>query len=419
MKTLDMRDEWQAAGVRAAPGRQELVGRFAAAILICSLILQRFALPAGEKGVEIVGPAGLLLAALAMYRGAFVIHRARLNLFMLLTLWLALVSAWQAMHPNAYDLAFSINSLLQFLLLNAFCVLSFAEELDEGVFFRWAANILAAVALAGILQFVLQIVGLRFFAFTGLLPYRLLFESGYNLVIPVGIGSLLKANGLVLLEPSIFSQVTAMGLIIEVLAARRWSHICLFGAGLLLSFSGTGWIVLASFLAGNVARLGLRGIAISIGGVAAFAIVAALVSLLSPDVAAVFASRFGEINEAGTSGNLRFVTPYQALDAVWSHESWAWLVGIGAGASEHLDLPFLYTVNTPSKIALDFGIPAVVIYVVLIMRAERTSLQNALVVPAMVLLMFTGGYQQFAPVLFPIFLLLCIARLRPAGVDPA
>ena len=67
-----------------------------------------------------------------MYRGAFVIHRARLNLFMLLTLWLALVSAWQAMHPNAYDLAFSINSLLQFLLLNAFCVLSFAEELDEG-----------------------------------------------------------------------------------------------------------------------------------------------------------------------------------------------------------------------------------------------------------------------------------------------
>ena len=61
-----------------------------------------------------------------------------------------------------------------------------------------------------------------------------------------------------------------MGLIIEVLAARRWSHICLFGVGLLLSFSGTGWIVLASFLAGNVARLGLRGIAISIGGVAAF-----------------------------------------------------------------------------------------------------------------------------------------------------
>ena len=170
MKTLDMRDEWQAAGVRAAPGRQELVGRFAAAILICSLILQRFALPAGEKGVEIVGPAGLLLAALAMYRGAFVIHRARLNLFMLLTLWLALVSAWQAMHPNAYDLAFSLNSLLQFLLLNAFCVLSFAEELDEGVFFRWAANILATVALAGILQFVVQIVGLRFFEFTGLLP---------------------------------------------------------------------------------------------------------------------------------------------------------------------------------------------------------------------------------------------------------
>ena len=105
----------------------------------------------------------------------------------------------------------TLPSLAQFLLLTSFCVLSFARDMDERVFFRGGANILALIAAAGILQFLLQFAGLGLFSFTHLLPDRMLFESGYNLAIPVGIGDIMKSNGFFLLEPSIFSQSMAMG----------------------------------------------------------------------------------------------------------------------------------------------------------------------------------------------------------------
>ena len=393
-------------------------GCFAAAILMCSLLLQRFAIPAGAKGVEIVGPLGLVLAGWALLRGAFIIHRGRFILFALLTLWLLVGTARQAVHPNTFGQPISINSILQFLLLTGFCTLSFPVHLDEARFFRRAADILVLVAILGILQFALQVAGLRVFAFTGLLPARILFETGYNLIIPVGIGSLLKSNGMFLLEPSIFSQVMAIGLILEMLASRRLWYTGLFLAGLLVSFSGTGWIVLASFFVGAVLRLGLRGVAIGLLALTVAGAAAAAVSLLAPDIAGVFAARFGEINQTGTSGNLRFVTPYQALESVWAREPWAWMFGIGAGAAEHLTLAYEYNVNTLTKIFMDLGLPAVILYFALILHAERTQIQNGLLLPSLVLLIFSGGYQEFAPVLFPIFLLICIPLLRPAGVAP-
>lgn len=389
-----------------------IAGLFAACMLVISLILQRFAVPVGEAGVDLVFPVGFALAAMAFIRGALELHRGRLAIFLAFTLWLAIGAGWQAVHPNAYGAPYSVSSVLQFLLLTAVCTLSFVEPLDEMVFFRSASNILAVLAVAGIVQFMLQFVGVSLFAFTGLLPARLLFESGYNLSIPVGIGSLLKSNGFFLLEPSIFSQVMAMAIIIEVLTARRVLWLALFAAGLLLSFSGTGLIVLASFFIGVVIALGWRGLTLALGGLLSLVVIAVAVALLAPDVARVFAGRLGELSQPSSSGYLRFVTPIQLLHAVLTRDSWAWLLGIGAGTSEKMDLPFL--VNTPVKITVEYGLPAFILYLALLLKAERTRVQTAMVLPALVLLMITGGYQEFAPVLFPIFILICVARLRPA-----
>ena len=61
-----------------------------------------------------------------------------------------------------------------------------------------------------------------------------------------------------------------------------------------------------------------------------------------------------------------------------------------------------YTVNTPVKIIIDYGIPALLVYVALLAFGRKTITQRALVLPGLMLLLFTGGYQQFAPVLFPV-----------------
>jgi hypothetical protein len=395
--------------------RFKSAARFAACTFAICLFGQRFALPLGSASVDIAGPACLVLAGWSLARGTLVLHRRRLLLLALLAAWVTGGALWQALYPNSYGVALNTKSLAQFLLLTSFAALAFAQPMDEAAFFRGATDMLALIAVAGIIQFLLQFVGAGLFSFTGLLPDRILYEAGYNLVIPVGIGDVLKSNGFFLLEPSIFSQAMAMALMLEILTTRRAWLLALFLAALVLSFSGTGWIVLATFLLTVAGRLGRRGVLIAATAALALMAIAVFASLLSPDVAAIFSDRFAELSQPGTSGNLRFATPFQLMHDVLGHESNAWLFGIGAGASERLDLAYDYNVNTPIKIMLEYGLPALLLYVAIFLTGERTRIQAVMVPPAIVLVMLTGGYQEFAPVLFPVLLLIAVARLRPAG----
>ena len=389
------------------------IGIFGAGLLICSLFLQRFAIPVGENGVDVVFPVGFLLACIAMLQGGLVFHRGRLAIFVMFSVWLLLGAGVQALAPNSYAVQYSTNSILQFLLVTSFCTLSFAVPVNEERFLRRAGDILVLIAIAGVLQFFAQIVGLSLFTFTPFMPARLLFEAGYNLVIPTGIGQLMKSNGFFLLEPSIFSQAMAMALILEILVARRTAYLALFVLALILSFSGTGWIIMASFLLTVGLTQGSRGLVIMLAGGASLLLLAYGAVILAPDVAQVFVNRFGEVNQVGTSGYLRFVTPFLMLHRVFSSNDWAWLTGIGAGVAERIDLPFDFGVNTPVKIVVEYGVPGLLLYLGLILRAERSRIQRTLVLPSMAFLMITGGYQEFAPVLFPVFLLICIARFTP------
>ena len=118
-----------------------------------------------------------------------------------------------------------------------------------------------------------------------------------------------------------------------------------------------------------------------------------------------------------TSGHLRFITPYWTLADTLGRDPVALLLGIGAGVSERLSLPYDYNVNTPVKVLLDYGLPALVAYLLLFVLGRKSPVQGALVLPGLVLFLFTGGYQQFPPVLFPVLLLLCVARLRPSSAS--
>ena len=377
------------------------------------LFLQRFGLPIGEQDLSVVGPIGLGLAGIALVQGTLTLDRLRSAVFLGVVGLALLGAAWHDMAPGAFDAAPSTKSLIQFLLLTAFATLSFAEPVDERAFFACVNRLLGIVGAAGLLQFAAQFAGLRLFAFAEFVPGRWLIESGYNLAIPTGIGDVLKSNGFFLVEPSVFSQFMALGLIIEVLNFRRPLHMALFVAGLVLSFSGTGWIVVASFLAFGGLRLGPRGIrliALSLGVLIA---AGAVFALLAPDFAGAFQSRLGEISEPGTSGHMRFVTPYWFLGDVLAREPSALLAGIGAGVSEKMSFPYLFTVNTPVKVLVEYGAPLLVAYLALFVLGRRTLNQAALFVPCMLLFLFTGGYQQFPPILFPVLLLVATARLKP------
>ncbi len=377
------------------------------------LFLQRFGVPAGGQPLSIVGPIGLALGAWGLSRGTLILHPGRTALYLGVVALALLGAAWHAMTPNPFDASPSTNSLLHFLGITAFATLGFAVPVDESAFYARINRPLTLVAILGIGQFAAQFVGLRLFAFTGLVPAPLLLEQGYNLEIPVGIGDVLKSNGLFLIEPSVFSQFMAVGLMIEILTTRRPLNLGLFIAGLLLSFSGTGWIVLASFFLFAGLRLGPRFLTVALVSLCAIGIAAAAMALLAPDFAAALSARLGEVSQPGTSGHMRFVTPFWLMDDVLARAPSALLAGIGAGVSEKLSLPYAFDVNTPVKVFLEFGLPLLLAYLALFWRNSRTALQGALFVPCMLLFLFTGGYQQFPPVLFPVLLLLATARLAP------
>lgn len=395
------------------PQRQALL--ISGILLFLSLFLQRFGIPLGAKSLNVVGPIGMAVAFYGLLRGILVFDKTRLITFLAFVVLLLAGMVHQVTSPPGPGGGPVIDSLLQFLLLTSFATLSFAEPVDEARFFRLVTLFLGMIAVAGLLQFAAQFVGISIFAFSDFLPKSILFEAGYNLKIGAGLGLLYKSNGFFLVEPSVFSQVMAMALIIEILAFRRVRYLILFITGLLLSLSGTGWIVLASFVLATGVGMGKRGLVIAFGTLFAITLALGLGAFVAPEIAAAFAERFDETARPGTSGFIRFVTPFWVLSDFMERDPVAVFLGIGSGVSERLTLPYEYTVNTPVKVALEYGFPALIAYVLLFVLGRRTIVQRALVVPCVVLFFLGGGYQQFPPILFLVLLLICVARLRPSA----
>lgn len=406
------RDAAPPARAGADPQRGALV--FAAAVLCASLFLQRFAVPFGAKGLSVVGPIGLALAGAGLLGGGLAFHRTRLLCYLALVCACVVGAGYHAAERDGFGAAQSAESLGQFLLLTGFATLTFARPVDEDRFFRMVTLVLAAVAAAGVLQFAAQFVGLGLFSFEGIVPSAILFEKGYNLRIPIA-GSLLKSNGFFLVEPSVFSQYMALALAIELVSFRRLPFLGLFAAGFMLSFSGTGWLVLAGFVAAATAGMGARGVVLACATLATLGLAAGATYVFAPELFLSFAGRLDEISQPSTSGHLRFVTPYWTLADVLARDPAAIVFGIGAGVTDRLSLAYEYNINTPVKVLLDYGLPALAAYLLLFVLGRKSPVQGALVLPGLVLFLFTGGYQQFPPVLFPVLLLLSVARLHPSG----
>ncbi len=362
-----------------------------------------------------MGPIGLGLGVLGILQGTLGFDRQRLSAFLALLSLILIGMSLHAVWPAAYGVSISMNSLVQFLLLTSFLTLSFAKRMDELVFFRQVNSYFVIIAVAGIIQFIAQFFGLSIFSFDGILPGWMLIEFGWNLQIPSGVAGTLKSNGFFLLEPSIFSQFMAIALIIEVLAFKRMLYVTLFITGLFLSFSGTGWIILAAFFAGLGASLGVRGLILAAVSLLILGVLLALVVNFSPDTGAALAARSNEISTPMTSGHMRFVTPFWLLSDVLTWVPSAIFVGIGGGTSEHLPMTYLYNTNIPIKTTLEYGLPAFIAYFSLFLLSHRTALQRAIVLPAVAMVMFTGNYAQFPPVLFLVALIICVAKLSSAA----
>jgi hypothetical protein len=218
--------------------------------------------------------------------------------------------------------------------------------------------LLMLISCLGVAQFFAQFVvdGRKLITFYGMVPDFLFgyFNSGaVNTLHPLFPGStILKSNGLFFEEPSTFSQITALGILIEVLEFRRPRYLLIMALGFLVAYSGTGLMLLLLFLP-------LAGLRHGKAGFSALLVVMFALGLFATGIIdlSAFTSRVGEFQNNGGSAFGRFVAPlWLAAKQFDTGSLQALLVGNGPGtAKDFHDVWYDVTTDGWFKLFLDYG----------------------------------------------------------------
>jgi hypothetical protein len=361
------------------------------ALLACALFLQRFSLAFGNSLVSLDTVPAILILIHQFVSGRLVIQYDRLLWFLALAgavTW-SLWSNFQSPMLPSYCLFVVMYSLLT--LVRPSNSERYRRTLQG---FQFLVAVLSFLSIA---QFIAQFVvdGRELIRFYGLVPDFLFasFETDRaNTIIPVAEGSsLIKSNGIFLTEPSTMSQIAALGILIEILEFRRPRYLLLLALGLLLSYSGTGLLILLLFL--PFAGLGRRAgspvflFAVFVGGLLATGIVDS----------SVFLSRVGEFQETRTSGFQRFISPFWlAAEHFDTSSLQAVLTGSGPGMTDAFVMRFgvLYSgmAATWIKLLYEYGLIGLFVFVCFFLSCFKRVLCPRLLIAAMLFyFLFLGG----------------------------
>jgi hypothetical protein len=324
--------------------------------LVAATILSKFAIPPfGAQGIDI--SFLLLLAALIVgsIGGCIQIEPRRLALYVMLMGFLGLIQIGQ---PDV----FSVSSMLLLAALHLPYVFSVPHGDDGGDrILKFFVGIVTVFALCGIAQYSLQfVVNARYlFPIENFIPQSFIVQH-FNKQAAVGYDSqVYRANGVFLLEPSFFSQVLAVAIIAELCTLARASRLAVFGLALLVSYSGTGMLVLAICL--PIYIITRRRWEMLLFGLLALLVVIPLHEYLHVDR---ILSRVGEFGSTQSSAFARFVGGFYLFDQFLWHDPWRTLFGYGAGAYTNYASRVHYAAAEMAlfKIVFEFGLVGALAY---------------------------------------------------------
>lgn len=324
--------------------------------ILTATVVSKLAIPPfGAQGIGIALPILLFITAVGFVIGQFKLATDRL---IYATVVLSLLCIMQALKNDL----FFMSSLALLIALHLPFVLQFRRPVPNMSkvtgFFHF---ICAICACCGILQFALQpLVDKRFlFPLDNFVPDAFLVQN-YNEQAPLEYGStLLRSNGVFMMEPSYLSQLLAIALVIEMVTRSRWWLLILYLAGMIVSYSGTGLMILAVCVPIAVIVQRRWGIFILFSVIGAIALAVGEHLYLDS-----FLARVNEFNSTGSSGFARFVGGFYLFDQyLWDHPLRA-LFGTGAGMfKEYAPMAHYPVVEMPLfKMVLEFGIIGALAY---------------------------------------------------------
>jgi hypothetical protein len=383
--------------------RERILGLFVVSQLFGFFFLQKFAVPAAGGSIQInlfLLYAGLVGLGVAGY---LAIQPVRLALFAGF-LFAATIGHVIGGH------SFSIPALLLVLLL--YLPFIFVFDVSRPAFQRWMnANQIFAVVLAGIViaQHIMQLLwGAESWPdLHEMLPNEYLFPA-YNYMNAMEYGSsIYKPNGIFLLEPSFVSQFAAIAIVVEIVFFRRIWRLSLFFAMLLLTFSGSGLMILALSSPLILARLSGRMV---------FGVIAVLVMMV-PVATSIgwldqISSRADEFQRPGTSGYSRYAEPLEVARRS-SKDPLIVVRGAGAGATPASGMSLPVT-----KMFTEYGLLASIFLFGLICYATFSGAPSLRLALIMFLYYNLGGGGMSLPIyVIPLLVMCAIIRIREPGSD--
>lgn len=376
----------------------------AAAVPVCCATLaavvfaQRLVVPlGGDQGVTCLLPiAWLSMSTLLAIGNA----RVDIPAFCGCAAFLAAALVSQIMGNND----FSIGSFALLVAIYVLCpvrvVITHAEYLR---ILRFYQSCLTLVAFMTFGQYASQLAGHQMPIMEDFLPERVIVKNFVYMQEIVYASGFYKPNALVMLEASFLSQFIGLALVIEFWFFRRNRYLVLFGAALVLTFSGTGMILAGVTLALMIGRRGVdRTAALLVGIGACMAVGLALTGYLDS-----ISGRVAEFSDSNASASVRFIRPLERVyEVLSSGDNGAVLWGYGAG---FIDREIGYTWNPPIKIFVEYGLFTGIAYLVYMVILVRVPFAPVLV-PGLALeyvLLGGGALLQLPVVLACLFL--CIA----------
>ncbi len=306
-----------------SPAQQQAAILAAMVLLFGLLVLQKFGIPfSDQEVVQFCLPAAYMAIALIVVLTQKLGVDPYRALFFLI--FASIAVATNMLSGKAY------SSLSLMYVLAIYFPFVFRFFIPASVYKRLmdyyvvaALGIVALVVIEHLIQLPASYVAWP--SLEKLVPNQFLV-GGYNYIQPIQYGSrLMKPNAVFLLEASFVSQYIALGLIVELIFFGRMWRMLILTAGLLLTFAGTGLLLVIACAPFLVLRMSPRVILI------------ALVVVVATGFAAVefgwytqVSHRMNEYQIASSSAHERFVSPATALldflqrpDALYS--------GLGAG----------------------------------------------------------------------------------------
>lgn len=377
-----------ARGGRAAAEAWQL--RLVTVLVVLLVLTQRIGIPVAGQVTSLAIPLAYGFVALSLTRRLLVISRLRAGVLTVAVSACLLTTA--TVSYLGTNSRFSLSSLALLVTLYIPWVLRARQPHGAalvrraGLAFVWT---MLALAVTGVAQLALQLIGVWDWEdyLQQIVPTDYIVP-GYNFdnELAYGIG-IYKATSFVLLEPSFLSQFCALAILIGImLRVRTWQLLVLAG-GLASAVSGTGLVLLAAGALLLMVRAPGR---LRIGYVLVGAVVPVLV-LQSP-IGQFLLDRQAEITTPGTSGDARFVAPYEAAWNGLTEDPTRFFFGAGPGSVERVIPGDRITVNGTDvlysvipKLGFEYGILAgglVALFLLLAMldRAPWRVVPGALVV---------------------------------------